>query len=96
MAKNNQDANKVWGAVKAIEELVKLKLNDMNYYYKLAEEKRISDPEVSDIYGAKGDVISDQLNLIKLVSEIFGLKFRLYELDTGEIMATEPKYEGRR
>lgn len=92
---SNKQAFKVHGAIKAIKELARSKLSDMEYYYKLAENKKISDPEISKIYSDKGDVMSDQLDLIKHVSEIFGVKFKYYERDDGKIAMTEPVFEGR-
>ena len=92
---NSKQTSKMYDAMSAIRELARSKLTDMEYYYKMAEKKKISDPEISKIYNEKGDIMSDQLDLIKYVSRIFGVKFEYYERDDGKIAITEPVFEGR-
>lgn len=79
----------IWGVAADLKKMVNARIKDMDRFYHMAESKRISDPEVSEIHAKKGDEIMGQIMIIRETVQLFGLSFDITETNGGDSRMTD-------
>lgn len=89
MAKTKAKELDIWGVAANLKKMVNARIKDMDRLYHMAENERISDPEVSEIHARKADEIMGQLMVIKETVQLFGLSFDVVENNDGDSRMTD-------
>ena len=89
MAKMKAKELDIWGVAANLKKMVNARIKDMDRLYHMAEDERISDPEVSEIHARKADEIMGQLMVIRETVQLFGLSFDIVENNDGDSRMTD-------
>lgn len=79
----------IWGVAANLKKMVNARIKDMDRLYHMAEDERISDPEISEIHARKADEIMGQLMTIRETVQLFGLSFDIVENNDGDSRMTD-------